>query len=251
MATSKRRLRGKWTDPGHEMVPIVGARVAAALARRPFTASALAHRIGEKQQTIHLIVTGTTRKCRLFRRDKMARALRVDREWLSGAPLFWVGIPAGQDLNQPALAQLAESDLIQKCQMAWERDPEQNTDDRYSFGFPTTVLHTLLDINAWRERLLSSVDESEWNEKASLEEKDEFTASIAQALEVMFRPWLEGKASVKYRELLGLMPRTLRTILETNRMDFLRRIGVIRYRFGSTKKRSRSVPRGRKRGGNG
>ena len=137
-ATSDVSRKRKWIDPGDELVPIIAERLEAALQHRRMNPHSLAEKLGEKPQTIDLIVTGKTKRPRRFRLEAIAKVLRVPAEWLSGEMKFlpYVVPPRrrveadGQvtfdddeeAASKPSLLQLAESEFFTACHRAIDRD---------------------------------------------------------------------------------------------------------------------------------
>lgn len=149
MATPKRTHRRKTEDP---LVPIDGARVRTAIAKRGLSVNAAAIRMGVSQRTLDSIVRRKTKRCYQSLRDKLARLTGRPAEWIGGETDLqpsltpWVPLPdlgyepqlwvdenmqiirpsAGGDLTRrtslPPGYQLAAHDLSADIVKAWRRD---------------------------------------------------------------------------------------------------------------------------------
>jgi transcriptional regulator with XRE-family HTH domain len=151
-----RKHRQKREDP---LVPIVGARVRAAIERKGLSVNGAAGRIKVSQQTLDSIVRGRTKRCYESLRERLATLLGLPAPWLGGEtdllptltpwlplpdlgyqPPLWVDEnmrivrpPVGGDLTQrttlPPRYQLAAHDLCTKIVVAWKRDIDQGNSE--------------------------------------------------------------------------------------------------------------------------
>ena len=138
------------------LVPIIPARLNAALRRRGLSVKAAAERIGKSQQTLDAIIqSAAKRKCRQSTLDKLSSLLKYPADWLSGRArglpdTVWTaqsresGFPYAIDQNllfhrnpdgtpelpfqrgglnhDPPAYQLASWDLSERIIEAWKRD---------------------------------------------------------------------------------------------------------------------------------
>jgi hypothetical protein len=208
------KAKGKWSEPGDEMVPIIGERVQSALRRRGMTPRRLATVSGELPQTIHLIVAGKTHKCRRSRRDAVAAALRVPAEWLSSQEMHlpYTSDGFGEDLNDPTRAQLAQSEFLRLCVPALQRDIERtwpDSNDRDShWGLATLeVPMRLLELirpTYWRNLFLAPLGRnSVYASTLSKEQVEEATEALARAFVIVLSDWFAGLRTFDFQAFCG------------------------------------------------
>jgi transcriptional regulator with XRE-family HTH domain len=219
----RRKCRGKWTEPGDEMVPILGRRVRSALRQRRMTAGGLARKTGELPQTIHQIVAGKTRHCRRRRRDALAGALGVPPDWLSHQEVgltysySFGGIEAACD--DPTLAQLAESEFLGRCVKALGRDLEKTSPDpelkRLWWVLATLDapmrFAELIRPTFWRELLLAPVARNDAPRSCLTEAQiEEATDAFARAFTIVLGDWFEGRRMIDFKAIGGVRSLLLR-----------------------------------------
>ncbi len=179
----------------NQNVPIVGQRLAAAIAFRGLSVRRTADLAEEKQQTIQRIAQGETKSCRHARRRKLAETLSVADEWLGGADVqpteglpegrAWtgaLGLPGVVDENLamfligddalPPTYQLHWSQLTERVLGAWQRDIDAGIEDAQTLAEsfagdaggnadPSVAVSRLLQraLGAmwWRRRLLMPI----------------------------------------------------------------------------------------------
>ena len=159
--TVSRSPRDKYShDP---LVPIVPARLNAALGRRKLSVKAAAKKIGKSQQTLDAIIQSTgPRRCRQSTLDKLSSLLKYPEDWLSGRanwlpatvwtaqsresdhPLFWdensvvfyrdpdgtSHLPWQRELHPHLPAyQLAWWHLSERIIKAWKRDLSMGSEE--------------------------------------------------------------------------------------------------------------------------
>ena len=197
-------------------VPVRGDRFNAALDFHGLTVSALARRIDEAQQTLDYIARGKTKKCRLSRRDRIARALRVPPRWLGGQLRTldtWNRFDDDDPRALSSRAQLAEARLKDLVVRAWRRDVQaaepilqpssrEYRDMRY---WLEKTISTWLNPWKWQRRLLVQPAEAECSVTEEMWEV--LVEGLATALEATLEPWLSGNAQLDYgalRDMVGL-----------------------------------------------
>ncbi len=151
-----RKHRQKRDDP---LVPIVGARVRAAIEWKGLSVNRTAGLIKVSQQTLDSIVRGKTKRCYEALREKLATLLALPAAWLGGEidllpaltpwlplpelgyqPPLWVDEnmrivrpPVAGDLTQrttlPPGYQVAAHDLCTKIVEAWKRDIDRGNSE--------------------------------------------------------------------------------------------------------------------------
>lgn len=213
----------KWSAQGDEMVPVIGERVEAVMRRKGIGVSELARQIDELQQTLSLIIAGTTKKCRRRRLDKIASELRVPTEWLTGE-LDW--LPWGvsrdgwrqyadgsveylefpEDRDSPLASQLAESEFLEACHRALVRDYATTNEgefDIYREGWPKEIigaLRSLVSPDIWGGTLLKDEDANEDDE----DQIEIAAVALAEGFKISLAPWLEGKARLNVGNLVAV-----------------------------------------------
>ena len=145
------------------LVPIIPARLKAALRRRGLSVKAAAERIGKSQQTLDAIIqSAAKRRCRQSTLDKLSSLLKYPADWLSGRAdglpdTVWTaqsresGFPYLIDENfffhrnpdgtpelpfrrwdlsdNPPAYQLASWDLSERIIEAWKRDISMGSEE--------------------------------------------------------------------------------------------------------------------------
>lgn len=213
----------KWKDRGDQLVPVLSDRVATVIARRGIGVSELARRLGEKQQTLSLILAGKTKSCRRYRLERIATELRVPAEWLSGE-LDWLPWAASrdgwrqyadgtvkylefpEDRDTPLASQLAESEFLEACHQALVRDyaiTSEGEFDIYREGWPKEIigaLRLLISPDIWGSTLLTDEDADEDDE----DQIEIAAVALAEGFKISLVPWLEGRAQLNVGNLVAV-----------------------------------------------
>lgn len=242
--TVKKREKGKFGDD--PLVPIDGERVRAAIELyRQVTIREAARRIGEllkpprqsqlRQSTLQSIVEGRTSQCRSSLRKAIARYVGLPEPFLAGEQDDIPGIirelpipaPGVRQLGPlsilPTRAQVAARRVGVRVLKAFERDIRDGIAPRphecsvllrawdnppvrrqlFSIG-----LHELLNPVRLRASLLARpTDGSPPSVPDS--EQDAIGTAVADSLEALLRPWLEGRETLNYSAFYRLLAKAL------------------------------------------
>ncbi|HVS60497.1 MAG TPA: helix-turn-helix transcriptional regulator [Gemmatimonadaceae bacterium] len=175
------------------LVAIRGDRVRAALERSGLTVSELARRADAKQQTVQLIYSGKTVRCRRSLRARIAKALAVGSRALGGALgepiLYW-------DEYDLAESPIAQRELWRAAGKAALRDKTPINAQGWPAG-----LDEIVDPAYWRKRLLvappDNLEEIYALRDLPQEERDELATMMADVMLLALRPWFDGRAHFK------------------------------------------------------
>lgn len=217
--TTSRPRGTRRRDP---LVPVKGDRVEATIRLSGLSVRRFAQSIGEKQQTIDLIVQGITKRCRRSRMAKIARRAGglVTVRWLSGGDFsdqtaLALGrppaIPASGGLPTPGeppiqplgvvppngyvnlipkqepRADLEARRLVRLARRAAERD-----------GLPPVLhyqLEPLLSLDSFRGAVGRTKDGMRI--ETSEEERARFAAHLAAAIRLVLAPWFRGRQQME------------------------------------------------------
>jgi len=214
---TRRTHRRKWRDD--PWVAIKARRLRAALDYTGLTVSELAAAVADRQQTIDTLVRGKVKRCRLGRRERLERELRLPSGWLGGEarelPGAWLRrVPTLRRREaarvSSALVQLAEARFIHQCAAAWQReivasepaladvplsDAPGSPWQPYLLREPDVgfALFDLTNPYTWRRRFLIAPDGG-FPPDLTPREREEATRHLVAAFEMLFQPWFTGKA---------------------------------------------------------
>ena len=236
----RKRVRAAKTDP---MVPIVGERVAAALRWRDLSTNGAVRQMNASksvitQQALNYIVRGQTRRCHSSVRAALVRLLRppVTAAYLSGEssialpPLLWP--PSGPNPDVVMPFDLAGSRHVDRTACAGEMPPDYElnalslgadlTDAARSEGRPIrmpaprvdNMARWVLSLPFWREFLFDDQRHGASSDEMQVEAA-QFAEHLAKAIEVLLRPWIKGKVTLR-RHLLHDIAVRLDRVANTN-----------------------------------
>ena len=203
MNPAKRRASRSRKDPGDEMVPVIGERIAFLLGQRDMTVAQLARAIGDTDETIRLIVNEETRKCRRRRLEAIARVLKIsaDEDWLSDPSTSL----RFSDTNQSPQLQLVRLAFGKACLRALKRDFAHKVKSDHEWEMLVqSMLNALLNPGGWADRLMIGWDIPPRITKA---ETEAAAVALAEAFQLILRPWFRGRASLdlqRFIELIGI-----------------------------------------------
>ena len=162
-----RTHRGKAAYAGNPEIPIRTDVLRVAMESRGWGPSDLARATGDTQQTISALVNSTRpdRRCRADRARRIAKALQVPLEWLTGGvvvppvhPVVW----PGYEFRYSARTQFAASRLLTRCALACRRDLERQPlgslkglPGEMFVGQLIGLVAELIQVGRWRQWLLA------------------------------------------------------------------------------------------------
>lgn len=232
MAARKRKYHD---DP---LVPFDAERIRAAVEQSGQSVASLAAALRIPQPTLHMIVSGSSRRCRASLLAKLSKRLRVVRPWLEGkadaGPFERQQALAAEAQGTtfepweqrrfmdplPPLAKLRAATLVEGILQAWERDlaagvapppPPETVLGRVWEGMDITQRRVW--IGAWLEGLVSlpdfyrpfayalpeRIDASNADVLDWLETPDQaLTTALTEALQRLLGPWLDGERRLNY-----------------------------------------------------
>jgi len=202
---------------------------------------ALARRLGENRQIIHHLAKGEVpKRCRLSRRKKLAKALRVPERWLAGSR---VALPATSALHaetawhmSPRVA-LVTAQLMRRCGVAVKRDLARFRAKRAAGAFTTPPDDEVLSYIAWavgrltwpdewrvaltrpreterpvpfelRERLKAGTwpgDDPFADIEPMTDDEERAAVGLLNAFTFVLEPWLDGTVTLRYDKLGAIM----------------------------------------------
>ena len=178
----------------------------AALEAHGESISALAHSIGDSQQTVSLICRGVTRRTRRSRLDAIAKTLDVPPEWLTGemTELLGVGWWKLGDTETIAEWQLAVARWTHQVTTAHLRDAKASGRSLEQTTREGIALSCLIHPGIWRDLLL----EDEWRDRDEPSDPIFITGNLlpfARMLLAVLDPWIKGTNRLNYANLMNIM----------------------------------------------
>lgn len=222
-----RRHRAR--HPADPLVSVDVERLRALLKERGWGPSELAREAEDTQQTMSSLLAGsaTVKRCRQTRAKRIAEALRVPLEMLTGGALALPDGPAvmpGFEYRYSARTELAASRLMTQIASALRRD--QGRQPKSARRYPDvmlretamTLLAELVQVGEWRRRFLRWKPE-EWERRGSAEppiagwastlelrvikpqrdpEHEAAILGLLRAVEHILTPWFDDKAYLNF-----------------------------------------------------
>ena len=210
------------------------------LAKRGLRVLDLARKAGLKQQTVDAMLHADpkkARRCRRAYRDKLAAVLRVPSRWLGREMLYlsprvgYIGDATEGEafefnrVEEPGASDFARYDLQERCKQARTRDvlAQQGasvggsiTVDGVAFAPLQHAVNQLADAVWWSGQLLNpQIPESfieHPNPRVSATQpvtpdsrtRERIETLLLDALAALLEPWFEGRAELRYENLLAL-----------------------------------------------
>lgn len=201
--SGKRKARKK-------LVPVDGAKIRAIMDARGMTVYELAQRTGERNETMSLIVSGTTKRCDRRRLQRISRVIGcTDLDFLTGDSerLKCAGFHQKRDVlgkpireadgrlvfeedpAAPTRQQLAQSEFLRPCLETLEQDYQPQHDADNEWRMVHLLLALLIDPKSWRRRLTYK------GQPMSEEDQTEVTEALSRAFKIILRPWFSSQAT--------------------------------------------------------
>ena len=230
----------RYMRPRDELVPLDPARLELVLTKRGLRVLELARKAGLRQQTVDAMLHSDRtklRRCRRGFRDRLAVALRVPSPWLGREMLYlsprigYVGDATEGEafefnrVDEPGDSDFARYDLQERCKQARARDvlaqqgvgvPESATMGAAAFAPLQHAVNQLADAIWWSGQLLNPEVPKDFAEHPmpgvsmtvavtpDRETIERIETLLLEALAAILEPWFQGKAEVRYENLLAL-----------------------------------------------
>jgi hypothetical protein len=223
-----------------ELVPLDPSRLEMLLERRQLTVLELARRTGLKQQTIDAMLHADrtkARRCRRAFRDQLAITLGVPSRWLGREMIYlsprvgYIGDATDGEafefgrVEEPGASDFARYELQERCRQARARDilAREGVKDADSIRVHPTAfaplqhaVNQLADAVWWSGQLLNPEVPEEFirhpQPKVSATRpvtpdsstRDRVETLLLEALAALLEPWFQGRAELRYENLLAL-----------------------------------------------